>query len=137
VANCFVAKNRMRKVAAALKELPDEKRRHVPLDFSALQYTYTKPIEAIPNEKLDDDMSVALLKMERIQNLYDRLPHIDCGSCGAPTCRALAEDVVRGKANVEDCVFMLRKKVKGLAEAMVDLSAKMPQTLSGGDEKGD
>ena len=26
-----------------------------------------------------------------------RLPGLDCGSCGAPTCRALAEDIVRGE----------------------------------------
>ena len=34
------------------------------------------------------------------------LPGFDCGACGAPDCRALAEDIVQKKANVSDCVFM-------------------------------
>jgi uncharacterized Fe-S cluster-containing protein len=30
----------------------------------------------------------------------------DCGICGAPDCRTLADDVVRGFARVEDCPFL-------------------------------
>ena len=37
------------------------------------------------------------------------LPGLDCGSCGAPTCKALAEDIVRGEASVNDCIFVLRE----------------------------
>ena len=34
------------------------------------------------------------------------IPKIDCGACGAPSCRTLAEDVVQGKAKLNQCVFM-------------------------------
>ena len=34
------------------------------------------------------------------------LPGIDCGSCGAPSCQALAEDIVQVKARMTDCVFL-------------------------------
>ena len=27
----------------------------------------------------------------------------DCGACGAPSCRALAEDIVKGNATLQDC----------------------------------
>lgn len=37
------------------------------------------------------------------------LPGLDCGTCGAPSCRDLAEDIVRGKASIEDCVFFARE----------------------------
>lgn len=34
------------------------------------------------------------------------LPQIDCGACGTPSCQALAQDVVQGKAKLNQCIFM-------------------------------
>jgi CO dehydrogenase/acetyl-CoA synthase gamma subunit (corrinoid Fe-S protein) len=41
--------------------------------------------------------------MADIQNFKSTLPGIDCGACGAPTCRAFAEDVIKKTACPEDC----------------------------------
>jgi iron only hydrogenase large subunit-like protein len=57
---------------------------------------------------LDEDMEIALHKMERIKRLSTYLPGFDCGACGAPTCRSLAEDIVRDKATISYCVFVQR-----------------------------
>ena len=43
--------------------------------------------------------------MSMIQAMREELPGIDCGACGAPSCRAFAEDVVRGNAKREECVI--------------------------------
>lgn len=59
---------------------------------------------------LDDDFSVALEKAERIQALSSELYGINCGACGAPTCRALAEDIVSGRSNKNSCVFLRNSK---------------------------
>lgn len=40
------------------------------------------------------------------------LPGFDCGACGAPTCKALAEDVAKGNAILSHCVFMQREMEK-------------------------
>jgi len=48
--------------------------------------------------KLGEDIRDAIKKMRQIELLLEELPGIDCGSCGAPNCRALAEDIVRGEA---------------------------------------
>ena len=55
--------------------------------------------------------------MADIQNLRSTLPGLDCGACGAPTCRAFAEDVVQGKAKPSECVLTLRDRMQAyLAE---------------------
>jgi hypothetical protein len=54
---------------------------------------------------LDDNISVALQKMERIEKMKVHLPQIDCGVCGAPTCEAFATDVVCDRAHLNQCVF--------------------------------
>lgn len=46
--------------------------------------------------KLADDRIEAMKKMIAVQEIYAKLPGINCGSCGAPTCMAFAEDVVKG-----------------------------------------
>ncbi len=56
--------------------------------------------------KLDDDMKIALKKMNRIKKINSYLPGIDCAACGSPSCKALAEDVVQGRAHISNCVFI-------------------------------
>ena len=45
-------------------------------------------------------MAESMRMMAQIQQLRDTLPGIDCGACGAPTCRAYAEDQVKGGREV-------------------------------------
>ncbi|MBP5642880.1 MAG: 4Fe-4S binding protein [Bacteroidales bacterium] len=57
---------------------------------------------------LDPDISKALEKMNKIKELERMLPQIDCGICGAPTCDALAEDIVCNGCKLSDCIFVQR-----------------------------
>ncbi len=61
--------------------------------------------------QLDADRGVAIKKMERVRELMCFLPGIDCGACGAPNCKALAEDIVQRKSSLSCCVFLQRKMV--------------------------
>jgi iron only hydrogenase large subunit-like protein len=62
-------------------------------------------------EKIDEDVSKALEKLHQKQQFYERLPKIDCGACGSPTCLTFAEDVVKGDATAEECVFISLKSL--------------------------
>lgn len=64
-----------------------------------------------PIMTLDSDIQKAMKKLEKIKEIYKKLPGLDCGSCGAPSCHALAEDIVRGTARIDDCIFKLKEKV--------------------------
>ena len=54
----------------------------------------------------------------RMEELTAALPGLDCGSCGAPTCAALAEDVVRGQADVNDCTVLMRRRMEAVLRAL-------------------
>ena len=58
---------------------------------------------------LSNDRMTAIAKMAEIEQIYKELPHLDCGSCGAPNCHALAEDIVKGEATRQDCLIQLRE----------------------------
>lgn len=72
--------------------------------------------------KLDDDLMEAMRKMEKIEQIYSELPGFDCGSCGSPTCRTFAEDIVQGDATKMDCIHKMKERLRVMAQQMVDLA---------------
>lgn len=63
-----------------------------------------------PVYQLGSNMIESMQQLSEVEKLLRELPQLDCGSCGAPTCRSLAEDIVKGKLNAkkEDCIYLLR-----------------------------
>lgn len=113
----------LKSVRRKLKDtIPLNSRNEILAMFESGRYNLVREIAARPVLMLDEDMDVSLRKMEELEHILKTLPGIDCGACGAPTCRAFAEDVVLGWSYVTDCVFVLRDKLKKLAEEVRDLS---------------
>ncbi|MFP4525676.1 MAG: [Fe-Fe] hydrogenase large subunit C-terminal domain-containing protein [Bacteroidales bacterium] len=114
-ANRFLAAERLRKYA----QLQENKVLHeseIMKSYNTLkQRIDLTPVVPRSILKLDEDMSRALKKMKRVQDIMSRLPGVDCGTCGAPTCSALAQDIVKGEATLKDCIFIQRRyEQKGL-----------------------
>ena len=70
------------------------------------------PIEARSMLVLDADRIKAMQKMRKVEDLLKVLPGIDCGACGSPTCRALAEDIVQERAGISWCIFLQEVQLK-------------------------
>ena len=60
--------------------------------------------------------------MGDVEKLAAMLPGLDCGSCGAPTCQTLAEDIVRGDAAPNDCIYVLRSNIADLSRKIEHLT---------------
>ena len=73
-----------------------------------------EPGEYSSAELLNTDFAQSFRMMSEIERIWKQLPGMDCGSCGAPTCRAHAEDVVRGESSLDDCVIRMREQLKSL-----------------------
>jgi len=82
----------------------------------------TQSIKPNTAMKLDDDLLEAMRKMEKIEKIYAELPGYDCGSCGSPTCRTFAEDIVQGDATKMDCIHKMKEQLRVMAEQMVNLA---------------
>lgn len=85
----FLARTRLRKLRRSM-----ETNAVSVTDFSA--YSRKEPYRCNNVFKLDDNLAQAMRKTLKVREIVSRLPGINCGSCGAPTCRAFAEDVVKG-----------------------------------------
>lgn len=91
---------------------------------NALPYCadWTADVTYQPAYELGQTMKESMEKMQQIENLCERFPGLDCGCCGAPTCKALAEDIVRGVAREEDCIHILKKYIHKLSDDISKLN---------------
>ncbi len=112
VENPYVARTRIQMLR---KYLPVSKSHMT--DQEAPHMDWEVYLEAAPVMKLSDNLTQAMEMMAKIDQLTETLPGLDCGACGAPTCRALAEDIVRGYAREGECVFLLREQLERLANS--------------------
>ncbi len=85
---------------------------------------WDKPVDYLPVMRLDPNRGVAMKKMIQLQEIRKSLCDLDCGSCGAPTCQALAEDIVNNMASIDDCVINLKKRLNELKAGNADVNDK-------------
>ena len=106
VENPFVAKARLRSLR---KYLPISCNRVPEFEQIPDEVRWSEDLTLEKADSLSENRLTAIAKMAEIENIYKTLPHLDCGSCGAPNCHALAEDIVRGEALKKDCLIQLRE----------------------------
>jgi iron only hydrogenase large subunit-like protein len=125
VENPYIAKTCLRNREEMAPSESEIASRYAPL----IDIGWTEDVKPRNALVLDPDLLKALVMMEEIEQRAEGLPGLDCGSCGAPSCRALAEDIVRGAAVESDCVFKLRDKVRELAKELMELEERRPPGL--------
>jgi len=121
VENSFVAKNRLRSVMNRTEQKTVQRTEIFENANETLRMT--KEIEPNNSMQLEGTMKQRIAMAERIDELEKSLPGLDCGSCGSPTCRALAWDIAHGYANELNCIFKLNDRISSLAAEMVTLGA--------------
>lgn len=132
VENPYLARTRINQRPSGGRSMLDEDLQYIDSE----RLTWNQPVKASQALKLDPDFEKAVQMLEEIERIEKDLPGLDCGSCGSPTCRSLAEDVVRSKARETDCAFKLREKLKVLTEEMIQLEDMMPPGLDKETDKG-
>lgn len=82
-------------------------------NFERYRVHFDRRLSPLPMHGLDPDPSKAIEKLAKRAQILKQLPGIDCGICGAPSCKALADDIVRGEASIVYCIFKLRDQYPG------------------------
>ena len=121
--NPFIARNRIRKLVLSLPKVrPQDVVSPEEIPGMAEEIFFDKPLEPVKVMQLGKDVREALHNMERVEELSKKLPGLDCGSCGSPSCQALAEDIVLGYATEMDCLVLLKERLRQMAHQMVEMS---------------
>jgi len=130
VENPYVAKARIRQL---MKHMPKSRNKLNPQDLKAETVLSDKLFEESSVWHLAENRTLAMERYQKISVLIELLPGLDCGSCGTPCCRALAEDVVLGFASEDDCIFRMRERMQTISETG-DADAYLPPPFRKGKE---
>ena len=109
--NPFIAKARLQALRRFLpisqNTLSKEESTYVSADYLFEDLPTYRPFA-----RLGNNIAESMRMMADIQNIKSTLPGTDCGACGAPTCRAFAEDIVKKTACLDDCPILKYKADK-------------------------
>ena len=113
VENPYIAKTRLQTLRRYLPVTQNWSYKEKNADtFVPEEYFSGDRLKYQPITLLDNDMDAAMRKMQAIEAINERLPHLDCGSCGSPTCHAFAEDIVNGEASENECIVKMRERIR-------------------------
>ncbi len=102
IQNPFIAKARLQTIRRYLPVSQNKPSKDAS-DYIPASYLFEELPEYSPISRLGSSIAESMRMMADIQKLKNDLPGIDCGACGAPTCKAFAEDIVKKLACHEDC----------------------------------
>lgn len=114
VENLYVARSRNLRLIAGLPKTSERFRREVEGRFAAEDFSLRVPLRPRDVEGQAVDLRDRVARKKREAELLKALPGLNCGLCGAPTCRSHAEDAARGRAEIRDCVFLSPGRVEHL-----------------------
>ncbi len=116
VENPYVAQARIQKLR---KYLPVSLNHLNPDDMDRMNWENELQFDA-NIFRLSDDIVKAMEMMDKMEHILKDLPGLDCGSCGSPTCRAMAEDIVKGNSKETDCIHKLKEQIHQVYDKLKD-----------------
>ena len=119
VENPYIAKAKLKAMRCYVPVSKNHLQDHIPQDM-----LWDTDLEYCPVLELGETRKENMEKYARMEALQAQLPGLDCGSCGAPSCAALAEDIVRGKSSLDDCVVLMRQRMEAVLRALGKDGAK-------------
>jgi hypothetical protein len=129
VGDPYLTRGTILNLVARFGKAPSQDRGKIRELYQKGYFSLPGKISSRPFAPLDKDIGKAIEKRQRIQEIQEGLPQINCGACGAATCRGFAEDVVLGRAQVADCVVLTAKRARSAAAAPSGL-ARDPEVLT-------
>jgi Na+-translocating ferredoxin:NAD+ oxidoreductase RNF subunit RnfB len=137
VDNAYVARSKILSLVARFGVAASEDRERIRELRHKRYFSLPGTIPSRPFAPLDEDISRAIEKRKRIQGIFETLPQIDCGACGAPTCLSFAEDVVLERARREECPVMTARQVDSETSRISGLAPDSPLGVARGQHAED
>ena len=92
-------------------------------------FAFEREIKTRPVQPLAATIIEGAAKAKERTAIFDQLPKKDCAACGAPDCKTFADDVIRGRATLSECVFV---RLQELEEAATPKSSATTRSVAAG-----
>ena len=120
VENIYVARSKNLRLVAARSAPSPELIEEVERRYAAEDFALRAPIRPRNTEGKDISLRERVERKKRAAELLKALPRLNCGLCGAPTCRSHAEDAAAGRDDIGECVFLSPERIRVLRDIYRD-----------------
>lgn len=113
VDNVYVSQAKLQNLAKDLPYTDAEIEAEVERRYASAEFD----LERIPEPRtaaVVGDLRERVRRMQEAQKIEAVLPRLNCGLCGAPSCRVMAHDIAAGAARREECVFLTKGRLEEL-----------------------
>lgn len=112
VENVYVARSKKLHLIANMPKSTAEFESEVAKRYKEEDFSIRAPLKprSIDDSKLD--LRERVMRKKKANEVMNSLPALNCGLCGAPTCKDHAEDIAAGKADPGDCIFLSRQRIE-------------------------
>ncbi len=111
VENIYVARAKYLQLIANKPQPSPEFESEVSRRFAGEDFFLRASLKPRPLGGVSVDIRERVLRRKRAEQTLTGLPLLNCGLCGAPSCKNHAEDVAAGRAALRDCVFLSRGRI--------------------------
>ena len=111
MANVYVTLSMCHSMISKLPEMDPETEAEVERRFPGEDFSLERPIR--PRQVSDPmgNLKERVRILQEAEATLNTLPGLDCGLCGAPTCKELARDISMGEASRTDCLFYSKERL--------------------------
>ena len=106
VENVYVARSKLLHLMATMPKPDPEFEKEVERRYAIDDVSLRGSLKPRLTEGEAIDLRERVMRRRKAEELVRALPLLNCGLCGAPTCRNHAEDVAASRADLQDCVFL-------------------------------
>jgi len=114
VDNVYVSQAKLDGLMERYAEFDRDTEREVERRFPHEDYTLERQVAPRRMRGVPGDLKERVRQVRHAEEVLGQLPGLDCGLCGAPSCKVLARDVSRGEAARTDCVFLSEDRLTEL-----------------------
>jgi Na+-translocating ferredoxin:NAD+ oxidoreductase RNF subunit RnfB len=117
VANVYVTRSIVHALIAHLPKTDAETEGEIERRYLTEDFSLDRPIRPRPMRGRTGSLKERVQMIQMAEATLATLPGLNCGLCGAPTCKELARDVSIGDATKQDCVFLSKDRLSELQRA--------------------
>jgi len=114
VANVYVTLSKLHSMVGDLPEMDSETLAEVNRRYPEEDFSLEAPVKPRPVKGLSGDLRERVRLLQETEAVLKTLPGLDCGLCGAPTCKEMAKDIAIGEAAKTDCIFFSKERLSEL-----------------------
>jgi iron only hydrogenase large subunit-like protein len=114
VENLYVARSKNLHLKANMPNPTPEFEKEVARRYAGEDFSMRASIRPRSFSRDVVDLRERVMRKKRSEEIQKALPLLNCGLCGAPTCKDHADDVAYGRAEIGECVFLSKSRIDQL-----------------------